>query len=79
MASRVTSGSDGNGALARDIVLALIVGFLTGALAIPVVINLGLGPMLRVPLLAMPVIVGVLFAIATVGSEPDCESGSLAI
>ena len=64
MASRVTSGSDGNGALARDIVLALIVGFLTGALAIPVVINLGLGPMLRVPLLAMPVIVGALFAIA---------------
>lgn len=64
MASRVTSGSDGNGALARDIVLALIVGFLTGALAIPVVINLGFGPMLRVPLLAMPVMVGALFAIA---------------
>jgi len=64
MASRVTSGSDGNGALARDIVLALIVGFLTGALAIPVVINLGLGTMLRVPLLALPAIVGALFAIA---------------
>jgi len=64
MASRETSGSDGDRALARDIVLALIVGLLTGALAIPVVINLGLGAMLRVPLLLLPVIVAVLFAIA---------------
>jgi putative flippase GtrA len=50
--------------LARDIVLALIVGLLTGALAIPVVINLGLGTMLRVPILLLPVLVAVLFAIA---------------
>ena len=55
---------NGDRALARDIVLALIVGLLTGALAIPVVINLGLGTMLRVPLLLLPVIVAVLFAIA---------------
>jgi putative flippase GtrA len=64
MASREISGSDGGGALARDIVLALIVGLLTGALAIPVVINLGLGTMIRVPLLLLPVIVAALFAIA---------------
>lgn len=64
MASREISGADGNGALARDIVLALIVGFLTGALAIPVVINLGLGTMLKVPLFLLPVIFGALFAIA---------------
>ncbi len=50
--------------LTRDIVLALIVGLLTGALAIPVVINLGLGTTLRVPLLLLPVIVAALFAIA---------------
>jgi putative flippase GtrA len=55
---------NGDRALARDIVLALVVGFLTGALAIPVVINLGLGTTLRVPLLLLPVIVAVLFAIA---------------
>jgi len=55
---------NGDRALARDIVLALVVGLLTGALAIPVVINLGLGTTLRVPLLLLPVIVAVLFAIA---------------
>ena len=44
--------------------LALIIGLLTGALAIPVVINLGLGTMIRVPLLLLPVIVAALFAIA---------------
>jgi putative flippase GtrA len=64
MASREISGSDGGSRFARDIVLALIVGFLTGALAIPVVINLGLGTMIRVPLLLLPVVVAVLFAIA---------------
>jgi len=64
MASREISGSDGGGGLAWDIVLALIVGFLTGALAIPVVINLGLGTTIRVPLLLLPVIAATLFAIA---------------
>jgi putative flippase GtrA len=64
MASREISGSDGGGGLAWDIVLALIVGFLTGALAIPVVINLGIGTMIRVPLLLLPVIAAALFAIA---------------
>jgi hypothetical protein len=38
----ITSGSDGNSALRRDLVLELIAGFLTGVLAIPVVINLGI-------------------------------------
>jgi putative flippase GtrA len=64
MASREISSSDGGGRLAWDIGLALIVGFLTGALAIPVVINLGLGTMIRVPLLLLPVIAAALFAIA---------------
>lgn len=64
MASREISGSDGGGRLTWDIVLALIVGFLTGALAIPVVINLGFGTMVRVPLLLLPVIAAALFAIA---------------
>ena len=64
MASRQLSGSDGDSALARDVVLALIVGFLTGALSIPVVINLGIGTVLRIPLLSLPIIVAVLFAIA---------------
>jgi putative flippase GtrA len=63
MASREFSGSDGDNTLARDLVLALIVGFMTGALAIPVVINLGLGTVLRVPLLSLPIVVAVLFAI----------------
>jgi putative flippase GtrA len=69
MASREISGSDRNIVLARDIVLALIVGFLTGALAIPVVINLGLGGTIKVPLLLLPVIVAVLFAIALLAAS----------
>jgi putative flippase GtrA len=69
MASQEISGSDRNRALARDIVLALIVGFLTGALAIPVVINLGAGNTIRVPLLLLPVIVAVLFAIALLAAS----------
>jgi len=48
--------------LTRDIVLALIVGFMTGALAIPVVINLGIA--IRIPLFLLPFIGGALFAIA---------------
>ena len=58
------NSSNSNSALARDILLALVVGFLTGALAIPVVINLGLGSTIRVPLFLLPVIVAALFAIA---------------
>jgi putative flippase GtrA len=69
MASREISGSDGGIVLARDIVLALIVGFLTGALAIPVVINLGVGSTIRVPLLLLPVIFAVLFAIALLAAS----------
>jgi putative flippase GtrA len=69
MASREISGSDGGIVLARDIVLALIVGFLTGALAIPVVINLGLGSTIRVPLMLLPVIFAVLFAIALLAAS----------
>jgi putative flippase GtrA len=54
MASRGFNGSDGDRTLTRDILLALIVGFLTGALAIPVVINLGIA--IRIPLLLLPFI-----------------------
>ena len=49
--------------------LALIVGFLTGALAIPVVINLGLGSTIKVPLMLLPVIFAVLFAIALLAAS----------
>src|SRR5579863_10335467 len=49
---------------ARDTTLALIAGFLTGALAIPIVINLGLATSIRVPLFLLPIIAAVLFAIA---------------
>jgi len=62
MASRKFNGSSGDGSLARDIVLALIVGFLTGALAIPVVINLGIA--IRIPLILLPFIGAALFAAA---------------
>jgi putative flippase GtrA len=57
----------GNGASARDIVLALIVGFLTGALSIPVVVNLGIA--LRIPLASLPVIIAALFAIALMAAN----------
>lgn len=62
MASQTFNGSGGDGTLARDIVLALIVGFLTGALAIPVVINLGIA--IRIPLMLLPFIGAALFAAA---------------
>src|SRR5271156_1112891 len=64
MASREYSGSGADRTLARDIVLALIAGFLTGALAIPVVINVGLGTLLRVPLFLLPPIGAALFVVA---------------
>lgn len=67
MASLGISGSDGNRTFARDIVLALIVGLLTGALAIPVVINLGID--LRIPLLLLPFIGAALFAIALLAAS----------
>jgi putative flippase GtrA len=69
MASRGFNGSGGSGTLTRDIVLALIVGFLTGALAIPVVINLSLGTMIRVPLLFLPVIFATLFGVAVLAAS----------
>jgi putative flippase GtrA len=69
MASREYSGSDGDRTLTRDVVLALIVGFLTGAMAIPVVINVGIGAMLRVPLLSLPFIGAALFAIALLAAS----------
>ena len=55
--------------MARDMALALIVGFLTGALSIPVVINLGLGTAIRIPLLYLPVIGATLFAIAVLAAS----------
>jgi putative flippase GtrA len=64
MASRKVSGSDGDAILKRDTVLALIAGFLTGALAIPIVINVGLAAVLRVPLSLLPPIGAALFVLA---------------
>ena len=62
MASREFSGSGRNIAMARDTMLALTVGFMTGALSIPVVINLGIA--LPIPDLCLPLVVAALFAIA---------------
>jgi hypothetical protein len=64
MASQEFSGPDADGALARDTVPALIVGSLTGALSILVVIHLGIE--LGIPLLSFPLIVGVLVAVALI-------------
>jgi putative flippase GtrA len=62
MASAETSGSKGNSTLAWDTVLASIVGFMTGALAIPVVLNLGIGATFRIPLMYLPIVGAALFA-----------------
>ena len=62
MASLEITASNSDVRLARDIGLALVVGFLTGALAIPVVINLGIN--LKIPLALMPIVVAVMFAVA---------------
>jgi putative flippase GtrA len=67
MASLEFSGSDSNGALTLDIILALIVGFLTGALSIPVVINLGIE--LRISMLSLPPIAAALFATALLAAR----------
>lgn len=48
----------------RDVAIALLVGFLTGALAIPVAINLAIRIM--VPAILLPFIVATLFAMALV-------------
>ena len=56
------SGAHSARVLARDLRIAAIVGFLTGVLSIPVVINLGLD--LSVPRVLWPVIAAVLFVIA---------------
>ncbi len=54
-------------AIARDLVLALIVGFLTGMLSIPIVINLGIA--LRFPRFCLPLIAAALFAIVLVAAS----------
>jgi hypothetical protein len=61
MASLEVSRWSADVKLARDLTLALVVGFLTGALAIPVVINLGIA--IKIPLALLPIIVAVLFAL----------------
>jgi putative flippase GtrA len=69
MASREISGADRNRVLTRDIVLASIVGFMTGALAIPVVINLAIGATIRIPLMYLPVVGAALFASALLAAS----------
>jgi putative flippase GtrA len=69
MASLELSRLDGDRPLARDVALALVVGFLTGALSIPVVLNLGLGSTLRIPLFYLPIVGAVLFAIALLAAS----------
>jgi putative flippase GtrA len=60
----MTSNPPRGSMLARDTIVALIAGFLTGALAIPIVINLGLATTIRVPLYSLPIVAALLFAIA---------------
>ena len=68
MALREISGPDGGiASFARDMVIALIVGFLFGAFSIPVLINLGIN--LRVPLLLLPAITAALSAIALLAAH----------
>jgi putative flippase GtrA len=69
MASREISGADRNNTLTRDLVLASIVGFMTGALAIPVVINLAIGATVRIPLMYLPVVGAALFASALLAAS----------
>jgi putative flippase GtrA len=64
MASRGLSGSNEGSGATRDIAIALFVGLLTGALAIPVTINLAIP--IRVPSILLPFIVGALFAVALI-------------
>ena len=64
MASRGSSNSDGGIGTARDVALALLAGFATGALAIPVVINLAVP--IKLPPIFLPAILAGLFAIALV-------------
>jgi len=51
---------EGGSRLTRDIALALIAGFLTGAPAIPIVINLGFATVLKIPLYLIPPIAAAL-------------------
>jgi len=60
---------NGDRRLTRDIVLASIVGFLTGALAIPVVINLGIGATVRIPLMCLPIVGAAMFASALLAAS----------
>lgn len=64
MASLGDSNSDSGIGSARDVALALLVGFMTGALAIPVVINLAIP--IKLPSILLPLIFAALFAIALI-------------
>lgn len=64
MASRGSSNSGGGIGSARDVALALLAGFMTGALAIPIVINLAIPT--KLPPMLLPAILGAAFAIALV-------------
>ncbi len=69
MESRGFIALEGGNRSTRDIVLALIAGFLTGALSIPIVINLGLATALKIPLFLIPPIAAALFALALVAAS----------
>jgi putative flippase GtrA len=64
MASLGYSSSDGEIGSTRDIALALLVGFMTGALAVPVVMNLAIP--IKIPSMLLPPIFAVLFGVALI-------------
>jgi len=64
MASLEANKSVGKVGSARDIAIALVAGLISGALAIPIVINLAIP--IRIPLITLPPILAALFAIALI-------------
>lgn len=64
MASQGSSNSEGGIGSARDVALALLAGFMTGALAIPIAINLAIP--IKLPPILLPAILAAAFAIALI-------------
>ncbi len=67
---------EGGSRLTRDIALALIAGFLTGAPAIPIVINLGFATVLKIPPYLIPPIAAGARDCAD-GDEHSCHFSSV--